>query len=113
MAEHQVDTEIGSAKESKILEVVFKTLWDKVKRAAELIEQFREENKNLKANIENLEAQVSSLQKELNQKEETLREIKEQSIQEMSRNNSLLTEEEKEAFKARIKDLVVKINSHL
>lgn len=113
LAEDQVDTEVGSIRDSRALELVFKGLWERVRKVAKALEELREEKKSLQATVRALEEQVSNLRQELGQKEQTLRELKGEQRGVVSRNNIAFTVKEKEALKGRIKELLAKINSHL
>jgi len=114
LAEHQLDAEVGSVRESKAIEVVFKALWDRVKKAGEMIESLREERRNLQARVSALEEQVTRLTAELKGKEEDLRKLSDLEAKQVSQqNNTAFTVEEKEALKSRIKELLLRINSHL
>jgi DNA repair exonuclease SbcCD ATPase subunit len=113
LTEQQADIEVGSIRDSKGLEGIFRTLWDRVRQAAELIEHLKGENRTLRGNNTQLVEQVASLRTELKEREEALHEIKEQHQQALNRSNNVFPVAEKEAVKARIRELITKINSHL
>ena len=113
MAEQQAEVEVSTIRDSKGLEGVFQTLWDRVRKAAELIDCLKEENRTLHGNSTRLEEQVAKLRRELIEKEETLRKMEEQHLQVLSHNNNLFSEEEKQALKSRIKELLTRINTHI
>ena len=113
LTEQEADIEVDSIRDSKGLEGFFKTLWDRVRKAAELIEHLKGENRGLCSQNAQLEQQVASLKAELMAKQETLREVNEQHQEVLSHSNNLFTEEEKEAVKSRIRELIARINSHL
>jgi DNA repair exonuclease SbcCD ATPase subunit len=113
LTEQEADIEVDSIRDSKGLEGIFRTLWDRVRKAAELIEHLKDENRALCSQNAQLEQQVASLKTELKEKQETLREINEQHQEVLSHSNNLYSEEEKEAVKSRIRELIARINSHL
>jgi cell division protein FtsB len=113
LTEQEADIEVDSIKDSKGLEGIFRTLWDRVRKAAELIEHLKDENRNLCTQNAQLEQQVAGLNAELKVKQEALREINEQHQEVLSHSNNLFSEEEKEAVKSRIRELIARINSHL
>jgi DNA repair exonuclease SbcCD ATPase subunit len=113
LTEQEADIEVDSIRDFKGLEGIFKTLWDRVRKAAELIEHLKDENRALCSQNAQLEQQVASLKAELTEKEEALREINEQHQEVLSHSNNLFTVEEKEAVKSRIRELIARINSHL
>jgi len=110
-----VDTEVNKHTNSPLLETGFKQLWEKIRAATEFISQLREQSQKYQSQAERLENEVVRLRSELNQKEQELKRLKVDHAQlsgSLSDNN-ILTPEEKEALKSKIKDLIAKINSHL
>ncbi len=112
LTEQQTELEVGSIRDSRGLEGVFRTLWERVKKAAELIEHLKEENRTLRSNTAQLEEQLSNLKNELMTKEGALREMNEERLQVLSSGDSLFSEQEREALKQRIRELIASINSH-
>lgn len=112
MTEQQTELEVGSIRDSRGLEGVFRTLWERVKKAAELIEHLKEENRTLRSNTAQLEEQLSNLKNELMTKEGALREMNEERLQVLSSGDSLFSEQEREALKQKIRELIASINSH-
>ncbi len=112
MNQHQVETEVGM-KEARTLEVALKALWDKARRASELILNLKEDNKALHQRVNQLEQQVSAMKAELVNKEAEIGHLREEQALLRSNGNALFTKEEKEALQTKIKELIEKINSHL
>ena len=110
-----VDMEVKSYTESLTLESLVKQLWEKVRTAAERISQLKEENESFKTRMEHVEHELSKLHSDINQKEQEIRRLKQDHSQLTNAvgSNNVLTIEEKEALKERIKELIAKINSHL
>ena len=111
----RVDREVSSHADSQLLESVFKQLWDRIRAATELISHLREENKTYGGQAERLEGELVQLRAELNQKEQEIKRLKvdHAHLEGALGDNEVLTIEEKESLKGRIKDLISKINSHL
>lgn len=110
----QIGTEIKNTVEQRELENEINTLWEKIKKASELIFFLREENQQLKEKNNELEKKVQELLEKLATKEQELGKIK----SEYSRliNTTVgenFTPQEKEALRKRITELIAKINSHL
>lgn len=110
----QIGTEIKVAVEQRELENEINGLWEKIKKASELIFLLREENQQLKEKNNELEKKLQELIEKLSTKEQELGKIK----AEYSRlvNTSVddnFTPQEKEALRKRITELIAKINSHL
>ena len=115
MNQLRVDREVNTDGDSQLLESVFKQLWDRIRAATELISHLREENKKWEGQAERLEGELVRLRSELNQKEQEIKRLKLDNAQLEGAlgDNDVLTVEDKEALKGRIKDLISKINSHL
>ena len=115
MNQLQVEMDVKNYADSRTIESAFKQLWEKVRTAAELISQLRDENKTYKSQRENFESEINRLKAELTQKENELKRLKadHNHLSQSMGGNNILTAEEKESLKTRIKDLISKINSHL
>jgi peptidoglycan hydrolase CwlO-like protein len=109
----QVDIEVGRNRDSKGLEGVFRTLWDHVRKATELIEHLKDENRTLQGNNVRLEEQIAAIRTDLMEKEEALRQVKQQNLQVLNHSDNLFSDEEKQVVKSKIKELITKIDSHL
>lgn len=113
MTGQQADIEVANLRDSKGLEGTFRTLWDRVRKAAELIEHLKAENRSLCSKNAQLEQQLADLKAELGEKDEALRVVTEHHQEALSHSDNLFSESEKEAVKSRIRELIGKINSHL
>lgn len=107
--------EVKTYTESVSIESALKHLWEKVRVAAERLSQLREQNETYRAQVEHLEREVVKLRSEFAQKEQENKRIKADHTQLTNSlgDNNILTPDEKEALKNRIKELIAKINSHL
>ncbi len=124
---HQQSSEMETmiVKDSQLLDEIFKPVWEKIRRAAELIQELREEKGRLSERIsdmeistshriENLEGELKSLRQELTLREQELKRVKAENSQLSSTNGrEIFSIEEKEILKDRIRELIAKINSHL
>lgn len=102
-----------SGKDTKSLETSLETLWEKARRVSEALVQLKETNTVLQRKVEDLESTEQRLKQELASKERELERLRQEALRLQSNGSNILTKEEKEALKARIKDLISKINSHL
>jgi len=108
------EIEISVPAESNLLEGVFKVIWEKTRAASDLINQLREERHELSGRVAELEAEVQKLTNSLADQEQEFRKLKTEHTQLLNSNGSnLLTEDDKERLKARMRDLIAKINSYL
>jgi len=108
------EIEISVPQENNLLEGVFKAIWEKARAASDLINQLREERRELSGRVAELEAEVQKLLTSVAEQEQEFRRLKTEHTQLLNSNGSnLLTEDDKERLKARMRDLIAKINSYL
>jgi septal ring factor EnvC (AmiA/AmiB activator) len=108
-----MEAEVISGKDIKTIETSLEALWDKARRVSEVLVQLKETNGVLQKKVEDLESTEQNLKQELAAKERELERLRQDALRLQSNGSNILTKEEKEALKARIKDLIGKINSHL
>jgi len=113
LPDQQAEAEVMSGKEIKTLEKSLEALWDKARRVSEALVKLKEENGILQTRVTALEAEESHLKQELANREQDLSRLHQEALRLQSNGSNILTKEEKEALKARIKDLITKISSHL
>lgn len=107
--------EVKTHSDNASVEVALKHLWEKIRIATELISQLREQNELYRTQKEGFEQEVIRLRNALAQKDQELKQLKanHSALTNSIGGNNILTSEEKEALKARIKELIARINSHL
>lgn len=113
LPDQHVEAEVISGKELKTIESSLEALWDKARRVSEVLVQLKETNGMLQGKVEDLESVAESLKQEIATKDRELERLRQDALRLQSNGSNILTKEEKEALKARIKDLIGKINSHL
>jgi len=113
LPDQHVTAEAMSGKDIKTLETSLEALWDKARRVSEVLVQLKETNGVLQRKVEDFEVVEQNLKQELAAKERELERLRQEALRLQSNGSNILTKEEKEALKARIKDLIGKINSHL
>ncbi len=113
MPDQHVEAEVISGKDIRSLEASLETLWEKARRVSEVLVQTKEMSVGLRKRVEDLEAVEQRLMKDLVDKEREVERLRQEVLRAQSNGSNILTKEEKEALKARIKDLVTKISSHL
>ncbi len=102
------------SKNVNVLDEALKTIWDKIRLATHLIIQLREEKHRLVSRADELERLVSSLRSDIQTKDQELKRLRTEHAQVLNSNGQQsFTEEQKEAIKSRIRDLISKINSYL
>ena len=113
MGQQSVETEVMAQKEFGTLETALRNLWDKARKTSELIISLREDNRALQRRISELETQLAQLQSEIVQKEQEIKKLQSDVSAASSNGNIILTRQEKEELKSKLKELITKINSHL
>ena len=113
MPDQHAEAELVSGKDIRSLETSLETLWEKARRVSEVLVQMKETNGDLRKRVEDLEAIEQRLMPELADKVREVERLRQEAIRAQSNGSNILTKEEKEALKARIKDLITKISSHL
>lgn len=96
--------------DTKAIDVWLKGLWDRAKKAAELISRLREEKAELQARVNTLEEELSRLRGDLTKSEEMLRAV---SSDRADPDQSFLSNGEREQLSAKVKDLLAKLEAYI
>lgn len=91
------------------LESGLKALWDRVKRAGEVIVSLRSDNAQLKTRVDDLERELRRLQSELQKKDQVLQET----TARRAEGESVFSNGERDALIVRVKDLLSRIEAYL
>jgi chromosome segregation ATPase len=114
LTQHPVDTELNISRDLDAVENIVKSFWDRARAAATLITQLRDEKAMHSGRVSELESQLRLLRTDLATKEQELKRLRAEHAQLLNANgHELLTGEERELLKSRVRDLIAKINSHL
>ena len=113
MAELQVESEPTGKVDVRHLDEILQRLWEKARVVSESLTRFREENQSLKKRVTELEHVERKLISEIQKSDGDLQKVRSELLKLQSNGSDLLTKEEKEALKARIKELISRINSRL
>lgn len=97
----------------KSLESNLKALWDRARKAAELITELRGENKVLRSRVEELESELSLVRQELSRKEQLIKRMTVEAGEAAPARGLVLSNGEREAVVERIKDLLLKLEAYL
>ncbi len=110
----QAGTDAKVIIEQQEIEAELKSLWDKIRKASEVIFMLRDENQHLKSQNSDLQQKYDELNSQIIAKEKEINRIRtEYSKLASSTGEDTFSATEKEALKNRITDLITKINSHL
>ena len=97
----------------KAVEAGLKTLWERVKRAAEVISQLREERWALLAKVEKLEGEVLHLRQELKKKEESQKISTQHQTGIDVKQGTIFSNGDRQVLASRVKELLAKLESYL
>ena len=95
----------------KAIEAGLKSLWEKTKRAAEMITALREERVALQARVEKLEGEVLRLKQELQKKDETLKTSHRAGPD--AQQATMFSNSERQVLTARVRELLAKLEAYL
>ena len=114
MNESPAEVEMTMVNENRLLEGVFKVVWEKTRATAELIRQLREEKRGLLQRVSELESEAEKLLGAAVKQEQELKRLRaEHAAMVSSADGNVLSADEKERLKGKIRDLIAKINSYL
>lgn len=114
MNQRQAETELSVVRDVDAVESVIKAFWERARHAATLITQLREEKTGLSNQLLELDKQFQNLRSEFSSKETEMKRLRAEHAQLLNANgHDLLTGEERDVLKSRIRDLIAKLNSHL
>jgi predicted nucleic acid-binding Zn-ribbon protein len=111
--QHSSDITPLRALEAKSLETSLKALWDRTKRAGELIVQLREDRTGLRRRVDELEQEIVQLKEEVSHKEELIKKISAEPMRPSGKNGVVLSDGERRQLGARVKELLAKIEGYL
>lgn len=96
--------------DTKAIDAWLKGLWDRAKKAAEVISRLREEKAELQSRVNVLETELARVKDELEKNEAALRTV---SSDQPSTDHSLLSNGEREQLSAKVKDLLAKLEGYI
>ena len=99
--------------EGRNIESALKTLWEKARRAGELIAALKEENTGLRTKLQEVQAEVEHLKEDLVQRDQTISKLEAEQAEADSKRAEMFSNGEREALAAKVKDLLAKIDSYL
>ncbi|HCV42638.1 MAG TPA: hypothetical protein DGH68_04070 [Bacteroidetes bacterium] len=96
--------------DTKVIDAWLKNLWDRAKKAAELIARLRAEKAELQARLASIEEELARVKQDLSKHEEMVRSL---SAEQHEEDNSFLSNGEREELSARVKDLLTKLDGYV
>jgi anion-transporting ArsA/GET3 family ATPase len=96
------------------IEIALREFWEKTRSAVALVAKLRADRRSLSEKLVKIEQELIELRNDLTLKDQEVKRLRAENAQLLSSNGQdLLTEEEKENLKSRIRELIARINSHL
>jgi septal ring factor EnvC (AmiA/AmiB activator) len=119
-----VSTGVVSAKEQpanaatvqsdvEAVEAALRGLWDRTRKAGELIAELRGENVTLRAQVEGLRKDLEGLKHEIARKEEAFVRLQAQRAGEEAQRGAVLANGERDALAARVRELIARLEAYL
>ena len=112
MAHESTDTSVAPPTEASSIELVLKGLWDKVRRAAEVIARLRVENSQLESTVAQMRQELQELRDQLATREQEIKKLSSEKAEMQSAGSGLLNGEQ-QAIKVKVQELLGKIESYL
>lgn len=97
--------------DNRAIEVWLKGLWDRAKKAAELISRLREEKAELQTRVASMEEELARVRQELTKDEEMIRTLSAGRREEA--DHSVFSNGEKEQLSAKVRDLLSKLDGYV
>lgn len=120
MSETDIESEVRPTVDASLLENSLTRLWERARLVSDLVLKLKEENKSLKAKTLRLEQESNEFKSnEQRLREETgranaqLLQLRQELLHAQTNGSEIFSKEEKEALKARIRELITRINSRL
>lgn len=110
MDQNSAETSHILQSDTKAIDAWLKSLWDRAKKAAELIARLREEKKDLQARVSSLESELLQVRNELAKNEELIRSL---STDRDDAGRSGVLNGEQDQLGARVKVLLAKLDEYL
>jgi hypothetical protein len=131
LTELQTETELKPTIDASVLESSLGKLWERARLVSDLVLRLKEENKALQIHASRLQEEAGALknseqqlreeldrastqlQTQLDASQRELLQLKHDLLHAQTNGSEIFSKEEKEALKARMKELIARINSRL
>jgi uncharacterized coiled-coil DUF342 family protein len=107
-----VSTSSQQSADVRAVEQALKGLWERVRRAGDIIQQLREERRALLSQVDQLRSDVQHLQEELGRKDQVLRKAQSERATPAG-DTASLSNGDREAMARKVKELLQKLDAYL
>jgi hypothetical protein len=111
--QRSTETDVSPARDTAGIEGMLKSLWEKARHASELIGRLREERERLQLKAQGLENELAVTRQEMIKKDDIIKKLREDKANQEMNRSALLSNGEREALTARVRDLLAKIDAYL
>lgn len=111
--DQRIDDTAQAPADAKSVEASLKALWDKTKRAGELIAELRTERTTLQRKLQELEQELGTVRTQLGQREEMIKKLVADASKMAPKEDVLFTDGERQALTTKVKELLAKIEGYL
>ena len=109
-----VSTPSPQTADVRAVEHALKGLWERVRRAGDIIQQLREERRALLSQVEQLRGDVQHLQEELTHKDQLLRKAQsERAVPATATESVSLSNGDRDLMARKVKELLQKLDAYL
>jgi septal ring factor EnvC (AmiA/AmiB activator) len=95
------------------VEAALRGLWDRTRKAGEVIAELRGENASLRAQLESLRKDLEGVKHEIARKDEVFARLQAQRAGEEAQRGAVLANGERDALAARVRDLIARLDAYL
>ena len=106
--QNSAETKHVPAADVSAVDTWLRNLWDRAKKAAEVISRLREEKAELQARVASMEEELHRLRQELSKNQEAMK-----SVPAERGDHAFLSNGEREQLTARVKDLLTKLDGYV
>jgi len=112
-AEHQPANAATVQVDVEAVEAALRGLWDRTRKAGELISELRGENTSLRSQIDGLRKELDGLRHEIARKDESFARLQAQREGEEARREAIMANGERDLLATRVRDLIAKLDAYL
>jgi predicted nucleic acid-binding Zn-ribbon protein len=111
--QHSTTTHTTVPRALQGVEAGLRKLWEKARRAGELIAQLRAEKADLDSKVDQMEGEITQLKEQLAMKEELVRTMSEKQSLAEATGGGITVDGDREALRTKVKELLARINGYL
>jgi predicted nucleic acid-binding Zn-ribbon protein len=114
VSQEPIQVEVNTSNDNSPLEGLFKGVWERTRATSELIHQLRDEKQKITQRIAELDIEMQKLRTAFANQELELKRLRSEHAELLNSNgDNVLSPDERERLKSKVRDLIAKINSHL